>query len=40
MEQPVEQPWYCDFRLCGKKNKNALYKHSENENIDINDLTW
>ena len=33
MEQPVEQPCYCDFRLCGKKRKNAMYKYSNNENI-------
>ena len=33
MEQPVEQPCYCDFRLYGKKRKNALYKYSYNENI-------
>ena len=24
MEQPVEQPCYCDFRLCGKKSINIL----------------
>ena len=33
MEQPVEQPCNCDFRLYGKKRKNALYKYSDNENI-------
>ena len=33
MEQSVKQPCYCDFRLCGKKRQNALYKYSNNENI-------
>ena len=33
MEQPFEQPCICDFRLCGKKRKNALYKYSNKENI-------
>ena len=33
MEQPVVQPCYCDFRLCGKKRKNTLYEYSNNENI-------
>ena len=31
MEQPVEQPFYCDFRW--KEKKNGLYKYSNNENI-------
>ena len=34
MEQPVEQPCYCDFRLYGKKKKNALYKYSNKKHID------
>ena len=33
MEQPIEQPCYCDFRLCGKIRKNTLYKVFNNENI-------
>ena len=32
LEQPVEQPCYCDDRLCGKE-KNALCKYSYNRNI-------
>ena len=24
MEQPVEQPFYCDVRLCGMKKKRAV----------------
>ena len=32
MEQPVEQPCYCDFKL-ERKRKNALYKFTNNENI-------
>ena len=35
MEQPVEQPCYCDVRLCGK---NALYKYFNNENISCQNL--
>ena len=33
MQQPVEQPCYCDFMLYGKKRKYSLYKYSNNENI-------
>ena len=33
MEQPVEQPCYCLFRLCVEKEKNALYTYSIVENI-------
>ena len=33
MEHPVEQPCYCDFGMCGKKRKNALYKYSNNEDL-------
>ena len=33
MDCSVEQPCYYDFRLRGKKRKNALYKYSNNENI-------
>ena len=35
IDQPAEQPWYCDFRLCGNKRKNTLYEYSNNENILI-----
>ena len=31
MGQPVERPCYCEFMLCGKKRKNALYKYSHKQ---------
>ena len=33
MARPLEQPCYCDIRLCGKLKKNPVCKYIHNKTI-------